>query len=76
MDNSERDGTTRPPDLPLEKPISGQEATLRTGHGTTDQYSILMHIYGIWKDGNDNHICETPKETQMYRTFFWTLGEG
>ena len=24
-----------------------------------------MHIFGIWKDGNDNPICETAKETQM-----------
>ena len=37
------------------------------------QYSILMHIYGLQKDGNDNLICETVKETQMYRTVFWTL---
>ena len=29
------------------------------------QYSILMHVYGIWKDGNDDPICETAKETQM-----------
>ena len=34
------------------------------------QYSILMHIYGIKKDGNDNPICKTEKETQMYRTDF------
>ena len=40
-----------------------------------DQYSILIHIYGIWKDGNDNPICKTEKETQMYRTDFWTLWE-
>ena len=39
------------------------------------QYSILMHIYGIEKDGNDNPVCETAKETQMYRTVFWTLWE-
>ena len=39
------------------------------------QYSILTHIYGIWKDGNDNPVCETAKETQMYRTVFWTLWE-
>ena len=38
-----------------------------------DQYSILMHIYGILKDGNNNPICKTEKETQMYRTDFWTL---
>ena len=30
------------------------------------QYSILMHIYGIQKDGNDNPVCETAKETQMF----------
>ena len=28
-------------------------------------YSILTHIYGIEKDGNDDPICETAKETQM-----------
>ena len=39
------------------------------------QYSILTHIYGIWKDGIDNPVCETAKETQMYRTVFWTLWE-
>ena len=40
------------------------------------QYSILTHTYGIQKDGNDNPVCKTAKETQMYRTVFWTLGEG
>ena len=40
-----------------------------------DQYSTLMNIYGIQKDGNDNPICKTEKETQMYRTDFWTLWE-
>ena len=40
-----------------------------------EHYSILTHIYGIWKDGNDNSICKTGKETQMYRTDFWTLWE-
>ena len=39
MENSSRDGNTRPPDLPLEKP-AGQEATIRTGHGTTDWLQI------------------------------------
>ena len=29
------------------------------------QYSILMHIYGIYKDGNNDPICKTDKETQM-----------
>ena len=38
LENSERDGNTRPPDLPLEKPIC--KATVRTGHGTTDWFQI------------------------------------
>ena len=40
MGNSERDGNSRPPDLPLEKSYAGQEATVRTGHGTTDWFQI------------------------------------
>ena len=37
----------------------------------------MTHIYGIQKDGNDDPVCETAKETQMYRMDFWTLeGEG
>ena len=34
------------------------------------QYSTLTHTYGILKDGNDNPICKTEKETQTYRTDF------
>ena len=34
MENSERDGNTRPPDLPPEKSYAVQDATVRTGHGT------------------------------------------
>ena len=34
MENSERDRNTRPPDLPLENLYAGEEATVRTGHGT------------------------------------------
>ena len=40
VENSERDGNTRPPDLPLENLYAGQEATVRTGHGTTDWFQI------------------------------------
>ena len=40
-----------------------------------DQNSILMHIYVIQKDGTDDPICKTAKETQMYRTVFRTLWE-
>ena len=31
---------TRPPDVPLEKSYAGQEATVRTGHGTTHWFQI------------------------------------
>ena len=27
------------------------------------------------KTVNDNPVCKTAKETQMYRTVFWTLWE-
>ena len=37
MENSESDGNTRPPNLPL---YAGQEATVRTGHGTMDWFQI------------------------------------
>ena len=39
MENSGRDGNTRPPDL-LRNLYAGQEATVRTGHGTTDLFQI------------------------------------
>ena len=40
MENSERDGNTRPPDLLLRNLYAGQEATFRTGHGTIDWFQI------------------------------------
>ena len=40
MENSERDGNTRPPDLPLEKSVYRSGSTIRTGHGTTDWFQI------------------------------------
>ena len=45
MDNSERDGNTRPPDLPPEKLYAGQEATLTTGNGTTDWFQIRKGVH-------------------------------
>ena len=39
LENSSRDRNIRPPDLPLEM-YAGQEATVRTGHGTTDWFQI------------------------------------
>ena len=47
MENSERDGNTRPPDLPLEKPVCklGSNNTVRTGHGTTDWFQIGKEVH-------------------------------
>ena len=44
MENSERDGNTRPPALPLEKLYAGQEATVRTGHGITHWFQIGKEV--------------------------------
>ena len=43
------------------EPIMQSEVSQKEKH----QYSILTHIYGIKKDGNDNSICEIAKETQI-----------
>ena len=40
MENSSRDGNTRPPYLPLEK-----EAIIRTGHGTIDWFQIGKGVH-------------------------------
>ena len=43
------------------EPIIQSEVSQKEKH----PYSILMHICGIWNDGNDNLICKREKETQM-----------
>ena len=53
------------------EPIIQSEVNEKEKH----QYSIITHIYGIQKDGNDNPACKTAKETQMYRKVFRTLWE-
>ena len=45
MENSERDGNTRPPDRLLRNLYEGQEATVRTGHGTTDWFQIEKGVH-------------------------------
>ena len=40
LENSERDGNTRPPCCLLGNPYAGQQATVRTGHGATDWFQI------------------------------------
>ena len=53
------------------EPIIQSEVSQKEKH----QYSILTHIYGIEKGSDDNPVCKTAKETQMYSTVFWTLWE-
>ena len=43
------------------EPIIQSEVSQKEKH----QYSILAHIYGIFKEGNDDPICEIAKETQI-----------
>ena len=46
MENSERDGNTRLPDLPLEGNLyAGQETTVRTEYGTTDWFQIEKGVH-------------------------------
>ena len=40
MENSSKIGNTRPPYLPLRSLYAGQEATVRTTHGTADWFQI------------------------------------
>ena len=55
------------------EPIIQSEVSQKEKH----QYSILTHTYEIKKDGNGIPICETAKETHMYRTVFLdSVGEG
>ena len=54
------------------EPIIQSEVSQKEKH----QYSIQMHIYGILKDGNENPVCETVKETQMYNSLLDSVGEG
>ena len=44
MENSSRDGNTRPPDLPPEKSAC-QEATVRSRHGTMDWFQIGKGVH-------------------------------
>ena len=45
MENSERDGNTRPFDLPLRNLYASQVATVRTGHGTRDWFQIGKGVH-------------------------------
>ena len=45
LENSERDGNTRPPYLPPEEPYAGQEARVRSRYGIMDWFQIGKGIH-------------------------------
>ena len=53
------------------EPIIKSEVSQKEKH----QYSILMHIYGIQKDGNDDPICTTAKNTGVKKRLLDSVGE-
>ena len=53
------------------EPIKWSEVNQKVKH----QYSILTHIYGIQKNSNDDHICETAKETHIKNRLLDSVGE-
>ena len=54
-------------------PIKHSEVSQKGKH----QYSILTHIYGTQKDGNDDPVCKTgKKDTDVYNGLLDSEGEG
>ena len=45
LENSERDGNTKPADLLRGHLYASQEATVKTGHGTTDWFQIEKGVH-------------------------------
>ena len=54
------------------EPIIQSEVSQKEKH----QYSILMHICGIEKDGNNDPICETSRDTDVKNSLLDSVGEG
>ena len=54
------------------EPIIQREVSQKEKH----QYSILTHIYGIYKDGNNNPVCETARDTDVLNSLLHSVGEG
>ena len=54
------------------EPIIQSEVSQKEKH----QYSVLMHIYGIQKDGNNNPVCERTRDTDVQNSLLDSVGEG
>ena len=67
LENSERDGNARPPDLPLQKPVCRTGSTVRTGHVKLNVRKTKIMTFGpitswqIWL----TFIFWAPKSLQM-----------
>jgi len=67
LENSERDGNARPPDLPPEKSVcNSKETTVRTGHGKIDwfqirkEYNKAVYCYPAYLAYMQSTSCEMP----------------
>ena len=55
------------------EPIIQSEVSQKENH----QYSVLMHMYGIEKDGNDDPICgDSKRDTDINNRLLDSMGEG
>ena len=54
------------------EPITQSEVHQKEKH----QYGMLTHLYGIQKDGNDDPIYDTAKETDVKYRRLDSVGEG
>ena len=54
------------------EPIIQSEVSQKEKH----QQSILTHIYGIKKDGNDNPIQDSKRDTDVQNSLLDSEGEG
>ena len=54
------------------EPIRQSEVSQKEKH----QYSILTHIYGIQKDGNDDPVCRQQKRHRCVEQTFGLRGRG
>ena len=68
LEHSERDGHTRPPDLPPEKSACRSRSTVRTGHGTTDWFQIGK---GVVKAVYCHPAYLTSMQSTSWETLDW-----
>ena len=54
------------------EPIIQSEVSQKEKH----QYTILMHIYGIQKGGNDDLTCKTARDADVKNRLLNSVGEG